>query len=121
MQETALEDCAKALEFQLSVISAVSPFPPLIYTKTSNCHPDAHVLKGQTVSKMVTNGIVRFEGLCFTVGTADFPNGKVHLLVTCSDPRVAPFLVASISVRTKRVAVRQVVTRKEKEASLFCV
>lgn len=121
MQGLALEDCARPLEFQLSVISAVPPFPPLIYTKTSNSYSDAHVLKGQTVTKMATSGIVRFEGLCFTVGTADFPNGKVHLLVTCSDSRVAPFLVESVSVRTKRVAVRQVVTRKEKEASLFCV
>lgn len=70
---------------------------------------------------MTNTGIARFEGLCFTVGTADFPNGKVHLLVTCSDARVAPFLVESVSVRTKRVVVRQVVTRREKEASLFCV
>lgn len=107
------------MKLDLLVLSTVPPFSEIPFTKTSKVHVDAHILRGGTKAAVSKQGEVTFDRVCFTIGTAELPGGKVHLLVASQDSRVCPFLLENISVRSKHTSIRQVISAREKAATLF--
>ena len=103
--------------FRIEPHYAVPPYQVLEPSKTGKWHTGTSFLKGNTAVESGLAGIVDFSKVFFTNRTSELPMSKLHLLVTSSDPRIAPFLLRDIGVRSKRVHIRADLEANEPENS----
>jgi len=103
--------------FRIEPHYAVSPYQVLEVSKTGEWQTGASFLKGNTAVESGLEGIVDFSKVFFTNRTSELPHSKLHLLVISSDPRISPFLLRDICVRSKRVHVREDLEANEPEHS----
>ena len=105
--------------FEITPHYTVHPYQLLGPSKTGTVYAGASYLKGRTNAVSQEDGLVDFSRGFFTNGTSELPNGKLHLLIRSPNPKITPFLIENVCVRSKRIKIREDISEKEKREEML--